>query len=132
MSKELRLIKEAFCRDRGLPLTTALELQQQGVTRAGDPIFLVFGPSVSATRYTYTRYDVTPLTQYNPGLSLDAEFKINPALINMESIAAWVNSKTNINMLPSDIGQVIITDKVRVVISANSMRFKHSFSMAFK
>lgn len=131
MSKELRLIKETFCRLHKLPTSTELTLVKQGQNAATlNTVFLVTGPGFPGVRYEHERISLTPYTQIKK-LSLGAEFKDNPSLINKDSIAAWVNRTINVGLLPSDIGQLIMGDRVTVISAANSMRFKHSFSMAF-
>ncbi|MNM37215.1 hypothetical protein D3C81_479410 [compost metagenome] len=132
MSKELRLIKAEFCRLRNLPLDTPLDFQQQGrdyVTQ--NMIFAVSGPGLLGERYVHERISLKDYSQHET-LKLDAELRLNHALLNKDNMAAWFGRVTGIQMLADDIGQLIINDTVTVVASANSMRFRHSFSMAFK
>lgn len=132
MTKEIRLIKEAWALANQHDPNALLFIERQGRTREGDYIFLIHGPGIDAQRYVYPRYDVTPWSAHK-GLSLDAEFKLNPALLNKDSVAAWVNRHVNVDLLPSDVGTVFAKgDRVTVVIAPNSMRFKHSFSMVYQ
>ena len=133
MSKELRLIKEDFCRLKGLPVVMIINVDyQERNPKTGNSVFVMSGPLLQAVRYEQERIDLSLYTAYK-SLQLEAEFKYDTAAINKDGIASWFNRWTNLGMLPTDIGQLVIKAKeVIVVSSANSMRFKHSFSMSFK
>jgi len=133
MSKELRLVKEDFCRIKGLPVVLLINVDyQERNPKTGNAIFVMSGPLVQATRYEQDRIDLGLYTDYK-SLQLEEQFKYDTAAINKDGIASWFNRWTNLGMLPTDIGQLVIkTNSVIVVSSSNSMRFKHSFSMSFK
>lgn len=133
MSKELRLIKEDFCLIKRIPVGEVTEVIQQGWNpKTGNALFVMSGPKFISERYEQERIDLALYQNYLP-LRLESNARSNPSLLNKDSMASWFNRWTNLNMLPTDIGQLIITtEKVTVVSSSNSMRFKHSFSMHFK
>lgn len=133
MTKALRLIKEDFCRLKGLPFVMVINIDyQEQNPKTGNAVFVMSGPLLQTTRYEQERIDLSLYTAYK-SLQLEAEFRVNQAAINKEGVAAWFNRWTNLNMLPTDIGQLVIKSTgVTVVSSSNSMRFKHSFSMSFK
>lgn len=132
MNKELLLVKESYCIKNNLPQSTVLDLVGQGRTADGDFIFTVQGPTVPIQRYVQERISLTSYSLYT-GLMLDTEYKNKPAYLTKEVIGAWFTRKIGHVLLPEDIGQLLVTsEKVSVVSSANSMRFKHSFFMRFK
>lgn len=133
MSKENRLIKEDFCRLKGLPFVMIINVDyQERNTKTGNAVFVMSGPLLPAVRYEQERIDLTPYSLHK-SLQLEKEFQTNTAAINKDGIAAWFNRWTRLGLLPTDIGQLLIkTNSVTVVSSSNSMRFKHSFSMSFK
>lgn len=133
MSKELRLIKEDFCRLNKIPVETNIEVvYQERNPKTGNYIFAMIGGGTLGARYEQERIDLSLYTGYK-SLQLEAETQYNTSGLNKDSVASWFNRWINLNMLPSDIGQLIIrNDSVTVVSSSNSMRFKHSFSMSFK
>jgi len=132
MNKELRLIKEEFCRLQGLSLDCSAKVEFQGWNlETRNPTFMVYPEGERGVFYEHQRLDLTPYTQVT-GLSLEAELKYQRDSINKDMLADWFSRVTGIVMLPSDIGQVLFAEVVTVVASSNSMRFKQTFSMAFK
>lgn len=132
MTKELRLIKESFCRLHGLDKATALNIEYQGRNPATlNAMFILHGDGIPCMRYEHERISLTPHT-LNRSLDLDSSLKLHRSDINAEMISAWFNTHTNKSLLPQDVGKLIIGDRVTVICSTDSMRFKHSFSMAFK
>lgn len=133
MNKEDRLIKEDFCRLKGLPFVMLINVEyQERNPKTGNAVFVLSGPLLQSVRYEQERIDLTPYSLHK-SLQLEAEYRTNTVAINKDGIAAWFNRWTRLGLLPTDIGQLLIRSTgVTVVSSSNSMRFKHSFSMSFK
>lgn len=132
MSKALDWVRRDYCRLNNMPLNPALEVTQHGRDHNDDFQFSVMGPGYPMVGFSLPRISLKPYTSYVP-LILDREWKDKPALLTSETICRWFNSKTGLGLVPDDIGSILINqERVTVVSSANSMRFKHTFSMRFK
>jgi len=132
MSKVLEWVRRDFCRLHNGGLDARLEVTPCGRDRNNDFQFVVNGPGFPMVEFTLERVSLKPYSDY-ASLTLDREWKDKPALLTKETIARWFNSKTGLGLQPEDIGSFIqYPDRVSVISSANSMRFKHTFSMRFK
>jgi hypothetical protein len=132
MSKALDWVRRDFCRLNNLSPDHPLEVVQHGRSPRNDFQFTVDGPGFSHVGFTLELINLRPYSSYVP-LTLDREWKDKPALLTRETLCRWFNSKTGLGLVPDDIGSILIdSDRVTVVSSANSMRFKHTFSMRFK
>lgn len=132
MSKALDWVRRDFCRLNNVSLNTALEVTQHGRAANNDFQFSVSGPGYPMTGFTLERINLKPYSNYVP-LTLDAEWKNKGDLLTKETLCRWFNSKTGLGLVPDDIGSILLQkDRVTVVSSANSMRFKHTFYMRFK
>lgn len=132
MSKALDWVRRDFCRLNNVSLDLSLEVVQYGRAPNNDFQFSVNGPGFAQVGFTLERVNLRPYTSYVP-LTLDREWKDKPDLLTKETLCRWFNSKTGLGLVPDDIGSILIdNDRVTVVSSANSMRFKHTFSMRFK
>lgn len=128
MKKSLRLVKVQYCKDKKITYSDDMSAQLVRMNpRTGNYQFLING-----ALYEYERIDLSPYSKYK-GLELDAVERLNRTSMSKDGIINWFNSHTNLNLLFEDVGQVLVQlDKVTVVASANSMRFKSSVSMRFK
>jgi len=132
MSKALDWVRRDFCRLNKIPLNPALEVVQHGRGPNQNFQFTINGPGFPMVGVTLERINLKPYTVYTP-LTLDREWKDKPDLLTKETLCRWFNSKTGLGLVPDDIGSILIdNDRVTVVSSANSMRFKHTFSMRFQ
>ena len=132
MSKALEQVRRDFCRLNNVSLNQELEVAEHGRAPNQDFQFSVQGPGFPMVGFTLERVNLRPYSNYVP-LTLDREWKDKPDLLTQETLCRWFNSKTGLGLVPDDIGSILIErDKVTVVSSANSMRFKHTFSMRFK
>lgn len=132
MSKALDWVRRDFCRLNNISLNTALEVVQHGRAPSNDFQFTVNGPGYNNVGFTLERINLKPYSSYTP-LILGEEWKDKSDLLTKETLCRWFNSKTGLGLVPDDIGNILIQkDRVTVVSSANSMRFKHTFSMRFK
>lgn len=134
MSKELRLVIQDYCLLNRIPYSKQIvATEQERNPKTGNFVFLITGAGLIPKRYEQERIDLTPYSE-NKSLELTGNNGvIDPNVMNKIGLASWFNRQTNLNMLPSDIGQFLIKDDAVVVVgSSNSMRFKHSFSMRYK
>jgi hypothetical protein len=132
MSKALDWVRRDFCRLNNISLNTALEVVQHGRAPSNDFQFTVNGPGYPNVGFTLERINLKPYSSYTP-LILGEEWKDKSDLLTKETLCRWFNSKTGLGLVPDDIGNILIQkDRVVVVSAANSMRFKHTFSMRFK
>jgi len=134
MSKELRLVIQDYCLLNRIPFDKQITAtEQERNPKTGNYIFLIGGAGLIPKRYEQERIDLTPYSE-NKSLHLTGTNGVlDPNMLNKIGLASWFNRQTNLNMLPSDIGQFLIKDDTVVVVgSSNSMRFKHSFSMRYK
>lgn len=132
MSKALEWVKRDFCRIKGIPADRKLEVIQHGRTAHNDFEFTVSGPGFPMEGFTLPKIDLQLYSQW-PALALEREYKDKPALLTKEIICRWFNSKTGLGMIPEDIANFLVrTDRVSVISSVNSMRFKHTFYMRFQ
>jgi len=132
MSNALEWVRRDFCRLHNVSLSQELEVVAHGRAPSQDFQFSVQGPGFPMVGFTLERVNLRPYSNYVP-LTLDREWKDKPDLLSKETLCRWFNSKTGLGLVPDDIGSILIErDKVTVVSSANSMRFKHTFSMRFK
>lgn len=133
MGKELRFVLDEFCRLYKIPFNKGITVTFQERNKVtGNSIFFISGGGITPVRYEHERIDLSKYTDYK-GLTLDDGGFINPNTVNKVGIASLFNRHTRMNLLPSDIGQLVVRGgRVTVVGSSNSMRFKHSFSMRYK
>ena len=133
MTKELRLILKEYCALKRIPFQKDMEIVYQGKNKATEGMFfIVTGKGITTERYEHAPISLTPYTTYK-ALTLERTVRVNPSSLSKDTIASWFNNWTNLNMLPTDIGQLMVTsEKVTVVAASNSMRFKHSFSMNYQ
>lgn len=132
MDKGIRHVLEDFCHLHQVPFSEGLiAIFQEWNRVTGNAVFLIQGAGITPVRYEQQRIDLTPYSAYN-GLQLIGE-QTSANQISKSSIASWFNRHVNHRMLASDIGQLVTAhDRVTVVASSNSMRFKRSFFMRFK
>lgn len=132
MSKALDWVRRDFCRLNNLSPNLQLEVVQHGRAPSNDFQFSVNGPGYPMVGFTLERINLRPYSSFVP-LTLDREWKDKSDLLTKETLCRWFNSKTGLDLVPDDIGSILIDkDRVTIVSSANSMRFKHTFSMRFK
>lgn len=132
MNKALDWVRRDFCRLNKINLNTELEVVQCGRASNQNFQFTISGPGFPMVGFTLERINLKPYTVYTP-LTLGKEWKNQPELLTKETLCRWFNSKTGLGLVPDDIGSILINnDQVTVVSSANSMRFKHTFSMRFQ
>lgn len=132
MNKALEWVRRDFCRLNKIAVNPALEVAQQGRDSNQNFQFTISGPGFPMVGFTLERINLKPYTVYTP-LTLDKEWKDKPDQLTKETLCRWFNGKTGLGLVPDDIGSILIDkDRVTVVSSANSMRFKHTFSMRFQ
>lgn len=132
MSKALDWVRRDYCRLNNMPLNPALEVTQHGRDSNDNFQFSVSGPGYPMVGFTLERISLKPYTSFVP-LTLDREWKDKSSLLTKETLCRWFNSKTGLGLVPDDIGSILTNqERVTVVSSTNSMRFKHTFSMRFK
>ncbi len=132
MNRQLEWVKRDYCRLKGVNPSREIEILEQGRTADNDFMFTVNEKGQESVGFTLDKVSLTPYSKFAP-LTLDPEYKNKPALLTKETICRWFNSKTGLGLLPEDINNFVVrTDRVTVVSSVNSMRFKHTFYMQFK
>lgn len=132
MDKALEWVKRDFCRIKGIPLSRELEIIHHGRTAQNDFEFTVSGPGFPMVGFTLPKIDLKLYSEW-PALALEREYKDKPSRLTKEIICRWFNNKTALGMIPEDIANFLVrTDRVTVIGSVNSMRFKHTFYMRFQ
>ena len=134
MNREITLIRKRYCADRKIKDEQSVTLDLQQVNnKTGNSVFLVYRAGQVPEMYEHPREDLTPYTNYR-GLDVPADMKADyNSLKSKDCISTWINRRVTLDILPEDIGILLVkTDVVAVVIASNSMRFKNSFTISFQ
>lgn len=133
MSREISLIRKEYCLKRKITEVSALTFMHQRVNRVtGNQVFSACATGMVPELYEHVRVDVSSFA-LNKSLGIPVEMQKNrDVLLNKSNMASWINKHMNVNLLPEDIGFLVIGQKgLTVVISPNSMRFQNSFIIYF-
>lgn len=132
-TREINLIRKAYCHKRKIGDVKSVTFAFQRVNRiTGNQVFLVSQLATVPEIYEHLRLNVAPYSQQK-SLSLPKDMQANrEAMLSKESMAGWINKQVNLELLPEDIGFLVLGAKqLSVVISPNSMRFQGSFIIYF-
>lgn len=132
-TREQNLIRKAYCYKRKIGDVNSVTFVLQRVNRiTGNQVFLVSQHNTVPEIYEHLRLNVAGYSQQK-SLSLPKDLQANrEAMLSKENMASWINKQVNLELLPEDIGFLILaTNQLTVVMGPNSMRFQGSFIIYF-